>query len=145
MAAPERLPGFTAGPASPAAHRGQDSAVQDVASISANNSPEIGKILADAFEQVGDEGVITIEEASGMETSLEVVCADMIGWVERFVEDRHLVILDFRVNVLDDRQPEAGSDATEALWVPLHDVAELDLAPGLAEFLHDHGIIATIM
>jgi 8-oxo-dGTP diphosphatase len=95
---------------------------------------EGGELLAHAV-------VREVEE----ETSLEVVCADMIGWVERFVEDRHLVILDFRVNVLDDRQPEAGSDAAEALWVPLHNVAELDLALGLAEFLHDHGIIATIV
>ena len=44
-----------------------------VASISANNNPAIGEILAQAFEKVGDEGVITIEEASGMETQLEVV------------------------------------------------------------------------
>ena len=79
------------------------------------------------------------------ETALEVVCGDLIGWVERFVEDRHLVIFDFRVNLLDASQPRAGSDAADALWVPLHEVAELDLAEGLAEFLHDHGIMATIV
>ena len=44
-----------------------------VAAISANNNPEIGELLADAFEKVGDDGVITIEEASGMDTTLEVV------------------------------------------------------------------------
>jgi 8-oxo-dGTP diphosphatase len=79
------------------------------------------------------------------ETGLEVVCGDLIGWVERFVEGRHLVIFDFRVNLLDGRDPTAGSDATEAGWIGLHDVADLDLAEGLAEFLHDHGIIATIV
>lgn len=95
---------------------------------------EGGEVLAHAV-------VREVEEEAG----LEVVCGDMIGWVERFVDDRHLVILDFRVNLLDDRPPRAGSDAQEALWVPLHDVAELDLVDGLAEFLHDHGIIATIV
>ena len=44
-----------------------------VATISANNDPEVGKMLADAFEKVGDEGVITIEEASGLETHVDVV------------------------------------------------------------------------
>jgi chaperonin GroEL len=44
-----------------------------VASISANNDPEVGRMLADAFEKVGDEGVITIEENTGLETEIEVV------------------------------------------------------------------------
>ena len=46
---------------------------KSVATISANNDPEIGELLAKAFEKVGDEGVITIEEHSGLETQLEVV------------------------------------------------------------------------
>ncbi len=41
--------------------------------ISANNDPEIGELLAEAFEKVGDDGVITVEEAKGIETELEVV------------------------------------------------------------------------
>ncbi len=44
-----------------------------IATISANNDPEIGNLLADAFERVGDEGVITIEENKGLQTELEVV------------------------------------------------------------------------
>ena len=44
-----------------------------IATISANNDPEIGNLLADAFEKVGDEGVITVEENTGLETQLEVV------------------------------------------------------------------------
>jgi chaperonin GroEL len=46
---------------------------KSVATISANNDAEIGAKIADAFEKVGDEGVVTIEEHSGMETTLEVV------------------------------------------------------------------------
>jgi chaperonin GroEL len=46
---------------------------KSVATISANNDPEIGELLAEAFERVGDEGVVTVEESNGMETKLEVV------------------------------------------------------------------------
>jgi len=42
-----------------------------VATISANNDPAIGRIVADALEKAGSEGVVTIEEAKGLETSLE--------------------------------------------------------------------------
>jgi len=45
----------------------------NVARISANNDSVTGELLADAFEKVGDEGVITIEENKGVETELEVV------------------------------------------------------------------------
>jgi chaperonin GroEL len=44
-----------------------------VATISSNSDPEVGQMLAEAFEKVGDEGVITIEENTGLETELNVV------------------------------------------------------------------------
>jgi chaperonin GroEL len=44
-----------------------------VATISAHNDPTIGEIVADAMEKVGREGVISVEEAKGTETALEVV------------------------------------------------------------------------
>ena len=47
--------------------------------------------------------------------------------------------------MLESTEPVAGDDAAEARWVPLWDVAELNLAPGLAEFLHDHGVLSTIV
>ncbi len=45
----------------------------NVGAIAANNDPSIGEILAEAFEKVGDDGVISVEEGSGVETELEVV------------------------------------------------------------------------
>jgi len=47
--------------------------IAQVGTISANGETEIGDILAEAMERVGDEGVITVEEAKGFETELDVV------------------------------------------------------------------------
>jgi len=47
--------------------------IEQVATISANNDPEIGKIIADAMEAVGKDGVITVEESKSAETTLETV------------------------------------------------------------------------
>jgi chaperonin GroEL len=47
--------------------------VAQVGTISANNDETIGQIIADAMDKVGKDGVITVEEAKGMETSLDVV------------------------------------------------------------------------
>jgi len=47
--------------------------IAQVATISANNDPEIGTLIADAMDKVGKDGVITVEEAKGLDTSLEVV------------------------------------------------------------------------
>ena len=47
--------------------------VSQVAAISANNNPEIGELISEAMEKVGKDGVITVEEARGLETTLETV------------------------------------------------------------------------
>src|SRR6187401_699747 len=47
--------------------------IEQVATISANNDNEIGKLIADAMEKVKKEGVITVEEAKGTETSVSIV------------------------------------------------------------------------
>src|SRR5690625_414935 len=47
--------------------------IKQVASISANNDETIGSLIAEAFEKVGKEGVITVEEAKGTETYVDVV------------------------------------------------------------------------
>jgi chaperonin GroEL len=47
--------------------------IEQVGSISANNDPTIGKLIAEAMEKVGKEGVITVEESKTAETNLEVV------------------------------------------------------------------------
>ena len=47
--------------------------LMNVASVSANNDREIGKLISDAMEQVGKDGVVTVEEAKGLQTELEIV------------------------------------------------------------------------
>ncbi|MFQ5670471.1 MAG: chaperonin GroEL [Acidobacteriota bacterium] len=48
-------------------------AIAQIGTISANNDPAIGKIIAEAMDQVGKDGVITVEEAKSMKTELDVV------------------------------------------------------------------------
>lgn len=79
------------------------------------------------------------------ETGIEGVCGNLIGVLELLDDDGpHQVVLGHLVTLMEAVEPVAGDDAAEARWVPLGDVAELRLAPGLAEFLHDHELIATI-
>ncbi len=47
--------------------------IQQVATVSANNDETIGKLIAEAFAKVGKEGVITVEEAKGTDTTVDVV------------------------------------------------------------------------
>jgi 8-oxo-dGTP diphosphatase len=94
---------------------------------------EPGETMAEAVVRELDE-----------ETGLVGVCGDLVGWVERMGPGPppfHYAIFDFAVTLLDDEQPRAGDDAADAAMVPLADVAEMDLVPGLAEFLADHEII----
>ena len=49
------------------------SKIEQVATVSANNDPEIGKLLAEAMQKVSKDGVITIEEAKGRDTTIGVV------------------------------------------------------------------------
>ena len=53
---------------------GSDSSkIEQVATISANNDPEIGKLIANAMKKVTKDGVVTVEEAKGIETTVEIV------------------------------------------------------------------------
>ena len=45
----------------------------NVASVSANNDREIGKLISEAMEQVGKDGVVTVEEAKALQTELDIV------------------------------------------------------------------------
>ncbi|MGH9124680.1 MAG: NUDIX hydrolase [Acidimicrobiales bacterium] len=94
---------------------------------------ELGETLAEAVVRELAE-----------ETGLEGMCDQFVGWVERISDAYHFLILDFAVTVISTDDPVAGDDAAEARWVPLEDVASMALVDGLAEFLHENGILPTI-
>ncbi|HEX7069698.1 MAG TPA: chaperonin GroEL, partial [Rhodothermales bacterium] len=96
---------------------GKDEIAQ-VASISANNDPAIGNLIADAFEKVGKDGVITVEEAKGTETTLEVVEGMQFdrGYLspyfvtnpdnmEAVLEDVSILIHDKKISAMKDLLP----------------------------------------
>lgn len=89
----------------------------------------------------GESVTAAVERELFEETALEVRCGALLGWAERRGSDYHYVILDFAVSTPGPGAPRAGSDAADVAWVPLADVASLDLVEGLEEFLVDHGVL----
>lgn len=92
--------------------------ITHVATISANNDPEIGKILADAIEKVGKDGVITVEESKNMDTTVKTVEGMQFdrGYISSyFVNDRErmevnyndafVLIYDEKISTMKDLLP----------------------------------------
>lgn len=92
--------------------------ITHVATISANNDPEIGKILADAIEKVGKDGVITVEESKNMDTTVKIVEGMQFdrGYINAyFVNDRdrmecnyenpYILIHDEKISTMKDLLP----------------------------------------
>src|SRR5687767_15075294 len=92
--------------------------IAQVGSISANNDKEIGDLIADAMEKVGKDGVITVEEAKGLETTLETVDGMQFdrGYVspyfvtdpekmEAILEDAFILIHDKKISNMKDLLP----------------------------------------
>ncbi len=92
--------------------------IAQVGTISANNDAEIGKLIADAMEKVGKDGVITVEEAKGLETTLETVEGMQFdrGYLspyfvtdpekmEAVLEDAYLLIHDKKISAMKELLP----------------------------------------
>ena len=92
--------------------------ITQVGTISANNDHEIGNLIADAMEKVGNDGVITVEEARGLETELETVDGMQFdrGYLspyfvtdpekmEAVLEDAYVLVHDKKISAMKDLLP----------------------------------------
>ena len=111
--------------------------ITNIATISANNDPEIGKMLADAIEKVGKDGVITVEESKNMEMTVDTVEGMQFdrGYISSyFVTDRermeadfddaYVLIYDKKISAMKDLLPilEKVANAGKALVIICEEV-----------------------
>src|SRR5205814_671484 len=111
--------------------------IAQVGTISANNDKEIGNLIAEAMEKVGKDGVITVEEAKGLETTLETVDGMQFdrGYLspyfvtdpekmEAVLEDAYVLIHDKKISSMKDLLPilEKVAQAGRPLLIVAEDV-----------------------
>ena len=111
--------------------------IHQVASISANNDPTIGGLITEAFEKVGKEGVITVEEAKGTDTYVDVVEGMQFdrGYLSPYfvtdsekmlsdLESPYILLYDKKISTMKDLLPilEPVSQSGKPLLVIAEDV-----------------------
>ncbi|HEV2085750.1 MAG TPA: chaperonin GroEL [Gemmatimonadales bacterium] len=111
--------------------------IAQVGTISANNDKEIGNLIAEAMEKVGKDGVITVEEAKGLETTLETVDGTQFdrGYLspyfvtdpekmEALLEDPHILIHDKKISSMKELLPilEKVAQAGKPMLIIAEDV-----------------------
>jgi len=117
--------------------------MMQVASISANNDPTIGSLMADAFEKVGKDGVITVEEGKTSETTLEFVEGMQFdkGYISPYfvsnvqdmkceLEDPYILLYEKKLSNVRDMLPllEKVAQAAKPLLIIAEDVESEALA-----------------
>ena len=117
--------------------------IESVARISANNDSEIGKLIAEAMEKVKREGVITVEEAKGTDTTVEIVEGMQFdrGYISPYfvtntekmeceMENPYILIFDKKISSLKEMLPvlEATAQSGRPLLIIAEDVDSEALA-----------------
>lgn len=111
--------------------------ITQVGTISANNDPEIGKIISDAMDKVGKEGIITVEENKTLDTVLDYVegmtfdrgfispyFITNVEKMEAILEDAYILITDKKINNMQEILPllEQVSKAGKPFMIVAEDV-----------------------
>ncbi len=111
--------------------------IEQVAKISANNDSEIGKLIAEAMEKVHKDGVITVEEAKGTDTTVEVVEGMQFdrGYIspyfvtdsekmEAIIEEPYILLYDKKISTMKDLLPvlEPVAQAGRPLVIMAEDI-----------------------
>ncbi|MGO3688952.1 MAG: chaperonin GroEL [Psychroflexus halocasei] len=111
--------------------------IKQVASVSANNDEHIGELIAEAFGKVGKEGVITVEEAKGTETYVDVVEGMQFdrGYLSPYfvtdsekmiadLESPYILIVDKKINAMKDLLPilEPAAQSGKPLLIIAEDI-----------------------
>jgi chaperonin GroEL len=114
-----------------------ESQIEQVATISSNNDPEIGKLIATAMDKVGREGVVTVEESKTNETTLETVEGMQFdrgykspyfvtnnSTMQASLEDPYILLFDGKINQVKELLPilEAVSQQNKPLLVVAEDI-----------------------
>ena len=114
-----------------------DTAIAQVGTISANSDAQIGKIIAEAMQKVGKEGVITVEEGSGFENELDVVEGMQFdrGYISPYfvnknenmtceLEDPYILIIDKKISNIRELLPvlEEVAKTSKPLLVIAEDI-----------------------
>lgn len=117
--------------------------IESVARISANNDSEIGKLIAEAMEKVKREGVITVEEAKGTDTTVEIVEGMQFdrGYISPYfvtdtekmecqMENPYILIFDKKISSLKEMLPilESSAQSGRPLLIIAEDVDSEALA-----------------
>ncbi len=128
--------------------------IKAVASISANNDPEIGQLIADAMKKISKKGVITVEEAKGTDTTIELVEGMQFdrGYIspyfitdgdkmEGVYENPYILIHDEKISVMKDLMPilEALVQQGHPLVIIAEDVTDEALATLVLNRLRNPG------
>ena len=115
---------------------------QKILLIQRKNSPakNLWSIPGGRLNQ-GESWQAAVEREVREETALVASCGSLIGWVERKYDDRRYLIADFQIEADNLEEASPGDDAIDLVFASRRQLGELELTPGLIEFLPQHTVL----